>query len=302
MIEPSQRTDSLREFVAVARRLSYRGAADDLEMDVTVLSRRISRLEERLGVRLLHRTTRRVRLTEAGSAFLARCEDILARIADAEAEVSRLGGEPTGSLRLAAPTVFGQRVIAPLLPEFMTLYPDLRLELTFSDRMVDLVEARLDAAVRIGALQVGGDLIVRRLMANPRRICASPDYLKAYGQPEHPSDLSRHRILHFSPLLDGESWRLSGAAGQVDVRFEPVMQSDNIEAIRHAALAGQGIALLADFVAAQDALEGRLTTLLPHWRAPPSEVSIVYPSGRFVPRKVRAIVEFLARMLERKDP
>jgi DNA-binding transcriptional LysR family regulator len=260
---PQSRTDALREFSVVGRRLSYRAAAEELGLDVTVLSRRISRLEERLGVRLLHRTTRRVTLTEAGAAFLARCEDILGRISDAEAEVSRYATKPTGSLRLAVPNVFGQRVIAPILPAFMAAYPDLRLDLTFSDRMVDLVDAGYDAAIRIGALQAGGDLIVRRLTANPRHVCAAPAYLEALGVPVHPDDLKRHRVLHFSPLLDGESWRLLGPSGAIEARFEPVLRSDNVEALRHAALAGQGIALLADFVAGDDLAAGRLMPVLP---------------------------------------
>ena len=299
MIDNSQsRTDALREFSVVARRLSYRAAAEELGLDVTVLSRRISRLEERLGVRLLNRTTRRVTLTDAGAAFLARCEDILGRLTDAEAEVSRYASKPMGSLRLAAPNVFGQRVIAPILPAFMAAYPDLRLDLTFSDRMVDLVDSGIDAAIRIGALQAGGDLIVRRLTTNPRHVCAAPAYLDAHGVPEHPVDLARHRILHFSPLLDGESWRLQGPAEMIEARFEPVLRSDNVEALRYAALAGQGVALLADFVAGEDLAAGRLVPLLPAWRAAASDVSIVYPSARFVPRKVRAFVDFLVQHFE----
>lgn len=298
MAEPSDtRVEALREFVAVARRLSFRAAADELRLDATVLSRRVARLEARLGVRLLHRTTRKVSLTEAGSVFLARCEDVLTRLQDAEAEVSRFGAAPTGVLRIAVPNVFGQRRIAPLLPAFMAAHPGLRLDVTFSDRMVDLVEAGLDAAVRIGALQTGGDLVVRRLAPNRRVICAAPAYLERHGRPERPADLARHRVLHFSPLLDGETWRLRGPSGEVEVRFDPVLRSDNVEALRVAAVAGEGLALLATFVAGDDLASGRLVSVLDDWHPPKSEVSIVYPNARFTPRKVRAFIEYLVPLL-----
>jgi DNA-binding transcriptional LysR family regulator len=295
------RLESLHEFSIVARRLSFRAAADELGIDVTVLSRRISRLEERLGVQLLHRTTRRVTLTEAGSAFFARCEDIVGRIADAEAEISRYHAKPAGMLRIAVPNVYGQRVIAPILPEFMSAYPDLRIELTFSDRMTDLVDAGFDAAVRIGALQAGGDLVVRRLCSNPRHICASPRYLETHGTPEHPSDLANHRVLHFSPRLDGQSWKLRGPTGVFEAKLDPVLRADNVEALRHAALAGLVLALLAEFVAGEDLEAGRLTPIMTRWRPLQSDVSFVYPAARVVPRKVRVLLEFLVRKLRADD-
>lgn len=302
MRELAGQIESLREFAAVARRMSFRAAAAELAVDPTVLSRRIARLEARLGVRLLHRTTRRVGLTEAGAVFLSRCEDVLTRLADAEAEVSGLGARPVGTLRLAVPNVFGQREIAPLLPDFMARHPELKLDVTFSDRMTDLVDAGIDVAVRIGARQAGGDLVVRRLVSNPRLLCASPAYLDRFGTPSHPSDLSKHRILHFSPLLDGEIWRLRGPEGVFEASLDPVMRSDNVEALRSAALAGQGIAMFAMFVAGSDLAAGDLMAVLPAWRPPESEVSVVYPHSRFVPRKVRVLVDFLVQRFRSDEP
>ena len=289
--------DAVRAFAAVARKLSFRGAAAELAIDATVLSRRIARLESRLGVRLLHRTTRKVTLTEAGAMYLRRCEDILARLEDAEAEVSRHASGPTGTLRVALPNVFGQRHIAPLIPEFMSLYPSLRIELTFGDRMADLLDERCDAAVRIGALEGGGDLRVRRLAPIRRFLCASPDYIDRYGEPEQPPDLAGHRILHFSPLQSGEKWRLHGPGGPIELSFSPVLKADNVEVLRLAALAGQGIALLANFVAGEDVAAGRLVPVMKKWSPAQSAVFMVYPNAPFVPQKVRVLSDFLAAKL-----
>jgi len=296
------RLAALRDFAVLARRLSFRAAADELEIDATVLSRRIARLEVRLGVRLLHRTTRRVTLTEAGAVLQARADDLLTRLADAEAEVSRYAAEPTGTLRLAMPNVFGQRWIAPILPEFMARHPALRLELSFGDRMVDLVEQGFDAAIRIGALDAGGDLVVRKLATNARVLCAAPAYLAAHGTPRHPRTLVEHRTLHFAPLLGGAVWRLRGSGGVVEVPITPVLRADNIEALRHAALAGLGIALIATSVADEDLAAGRLVPILTDWRLPESDVSIVYPNAPFVPRKVRALVAFLSERFSAGPP
>lgn len=297
-----ERFAALTEFAAVAQKLSFVAAARELEMDPSVLSRRIARLESRLGVRLLQRTTRRVSLTEAGARFLERCRDVLDRLDDAEAEISQYAAEPAGVLRVAVPNVYGQRVIAPLVPAFLKTYPALQLEMTFSDRFVDLVEDRLDAAVRIGAHQAGGDVIARRLTTNPRCLYASPAYLSERGAPTRPEELIGHSVLHFSRLLGGNSWRLSGKLGSVEVTLKPLLRADNIVALHQAALAGCGIALLADFVADEDLAAGRLVKVLPDWAPPRSQVSVIYPNAPYTPPKVRAWLDFLiARLVEESD-
>lgn len=294
--------DTMRGFVAVARRLSFRIAADELAIDPTVLSRKITRLEARLGVRLLQRTTRKVTLTEAGAVYFQRCDDLLSRMADAEAEVSRYASGPTGTLRLGLPNLFGQHHIAPLIPEFMARYPDLRIELSFSDRMVDLVDLQMDAAVRIGILDAVGDMRVRKLAPNRRLICASPGYLQHHGEPQEPADLSSHRILHFSPLLEGNTWRLLRGRREIEVPINPVLASDNVEALRLAAVAGQGIAVLATFVAGADLATGRLIPILPEWHPPETTISLVYPNAPFTPQKVRALSAFLAEKFAGNPP
>lgn len=294
--------DTMRGFAAVARRLSFRAAADELGMDPTVLSRRIARLEARLGVRLLQRTTRKVSLTEAGAVYFQRCDDLLARMADAEAEVSRYASGPTGTLRLALPNLFGQRHIAPLIPEFMARHTALRIELSFSDRMVDLLDLRMDAAIRIGTMAAVGDLRIRRLAPNRRLVCASPAYLARHGAPREPADLAAHRILHFSPFIEGHAWRLTRGASEVEVPLAPVLRADNVEVLRLAALAGEGIAVLATFVAGDDLAAGRLVPVLPDWQPPASTISFVYPNAPFTPQKVRALSDFLGEKFAGDPP
>lgn len=285
---------TIDEFAAVAQRLSFRAAAAELGIDLTVLSRRIARLEARLGVRLLHRTTRKVTLTEAGALYQRRCDDLLSRLSDAQAEVSRYAAGPTGTLRLALPNVFGQKHIAPLIPDFMALYPDLRIELTFTDRMSDLLDENLDAAVRIGALQAGGDLRIRNLAPNNRTMCAAPEYLSTHGEPTNPRSFSPPHPALFAPVGREQLESKRPGGGALEVVVSPVLRADNVEVLRLAALAGQGIATLADFIAADDLRAGRLVAVLSDWKLPPSTISIVYPNAPFMPQKVRAICDFLA--------
>lgn len=285
--------ETMRGFATVARRLSFRVAAEELAIDPTVLSRKVARLEARLGVRLLQRTTRKVTLTEAGAVYFQRCDDLLSRLADAEAEVSRYASGPTGTLRLALPNLFGQRHIAPLIPEFMARYPELRIELAFSDRMMDLLDLQMDAAIRIGTPDAAGDLRVRKLAPNCRLVCASPAYLKRHTEPQEPADLSSHRILHFSPFLEGHTWRLVKGRSEIEVPVDPILAADNVEAIRLAALAGEGIAIMATFVAGDDLAAGRLVPILTQWHLPESTISLAYPNAPFTPQKVRALSTFL---------
>jgi DNA-binding transcriptional LysR family regulator len=291
--------DGLVEFEATARRLSFTAAAAELELDATALGRRIRRLEARLGVRLLQRTTRTVALTEAGSAYLLSVRSILAQAAEADRAVTHLAKEPQGRLRVALPNLFGQTQIVPLLPEFMGRCPLLRLHLSFSDEMHDLVTDRMDCAVRIGALEAGGELVSRRLVANRRVLCAAPDYLRRAGMPADPEELRQHQLLHFRPLLGRGLWRLVGSDGQfAEIAVDPYLSSDNAEALRIAAVQGRGISLLATFVAGDDLRAGRLVRVMPGWNPRESQISFVYPNAPFVPQKVRALRDFLVeRML-----
>ncbi len=196
-------------------------------------------------------------------------------------------------LRVTLPNLYGQLRVAPLLPEFMRRYPRLKLELSFDDRYVDLVARRADVGVRIGNLQTG-DYVARKLAPNTRFLCASSDYLHRFGRPTEIADLSRHACLHFSPLMEESRWRLSHNGRKLEVPIDPVLRADNAEALRQAALGGQGIALLADFLVEEDIKAGRLVQVLPEWIIAESWVFAVYPHARFLPMKTRVFVDFLA--------
>lgn len=285
---------NLAEFVMVVRKTSYIAAARALALHPSVLSRRIKALETEVGVRLLNRDTRNVTLTEAGTVLFEHAADVLSRLDDARAAVSRYGEQPAGILRLALPNMFGQTQIAPRLPAFMRAYPALRLDLHFSDHIVDLVSDRFDASVRIGASERGGDYRVRKIAENERFLVASPSYLEAHGNPTHPDELQSHRTLHFSTLMHGARWRFIGPNGSMEGSVDPVLRSDNVAALHHAALAGQGVAILAGFIAGPDIEAGRLVPVMTEYKPAPSTVSVIYPRAPIVPRKVRAFIDFIS--------
>lgn len=286
------RLTSLESFTAVARRLSFAGAANDLGISASALSRRIAQLEASLGTRLFQRTTRHVSLTEAGAVFLQHVTEALSRLSDAQAAVSHYATVPTGQLRVAMPIMLGQLHIAPLLPEFLRRNPKVNLELAFSDWLTDLVLEGFDVGVRVGALE-SSDLVARKLAPNRRVICASPEYVKHHGAPETPEQLARHACLQFSTYRSPYHWRLQRGRRTLDTVIAPVMRADNGEALRQAALAGCGIMLSATFVVGEDLKAGRLVRVLPEWEGAESWIWAVYPRTRFLPLKVRAFIDFL---------
>jgi DNA-binding transcriptional LysR family regulator len=286
-------TQSLAEFVALARHLNFTHAAEELHLHPSMLSQRLKALEQQLGARLVERDTHRVALTDAGQILLRHAQDILDRLTEAEALVAARHGTPIGTLRLAVPNMFGQLRLAPLIPKLMARYPALRIELSFTDRFLDLAETGHDAAVRIGAREVGGNLKVRRLASNQRLLCAAPAYLAAHGTPATPAELERHCHLHFAPQLGGPCWRLKGPNGLIEVPLEPILTADNIEALRQAALAGRGIGMFGTFVAGDDLRAGRLIPVLRGYPPVESEVSVVYRNAPLVPMRIRVLVDFL---------
>lgn len=283
-------------FEAVGRRLSFTGAADELELSASALSRRVAHLEQRLGTRLLQRTTRSVSLTEAGELYLQRCRALIEQADEMDAVAAGQHAEAAGVLRVSLPNLFGQKRVAPLLPEFLKRHPGIRLQVQLSDAYVDMTAGRIDAAVRIGDL-VDADYVGRRVSSNPRHICASADYLSRAGKPETPHDLAGHACLHFNPLTTGRVWRLTRAGRAVEVSIRPVMSADNAEVLREAVLAGCGLALLADFVVGDDLASGRLIPVLTEWSAAASNVYVVYPASRHLPMKTRAFVDFMIASL-----
>nr|WP_282099732.1 LysR family transcriptional regulator [Qipengyuania qiaonensis] len=283
-------------FVAVATRLNFSEAGQDLGLAPSTLSRRIAALEMRLGCRLFQRTTRQVTLTEAGEQYLERCREIIERADEADAAAMADTVEPRGTLKIALPNVYGQKRIAPLLPEFLARHPRLSLQLLFDDNYADLVDRRLDVAVRIGD-RFTGDFVVRRLTANPRYLCAAPSYLARRGTPRDLANLVEHDCLHFSPLVDGKRWRLSRGEEIREVTVSPLITADNAEALRIAAVEGCGIALLAEFLVADDLAAGHLVRVLEEWTVAESHIHVAFPATLHLPLKTRAFVDFLVEKL-----
>ena len=294
------RFQEMRAFVAVVDSGSFVGAAAALELSKAAVSRQVGDLEARLGVRLLHRTTRRLSLTDEGEVFHARAKDLLGALDDAEAEVAARKGEAEGVLKVTAPVSFGLQQLAPLWPRFMAKHPRVRLEVTLSDRFVDLVDEGFDMAVRIARLP-SSSLVSRRLSSTRTVLCASPRYLKAHGRPKHPSDLARHQVLAYNLLSIGESWEFTGPEGAVTVKVQPRLRTNSGDTCRAVALLHQGIILQPSFLVAEDLRAGTLVEILPQWKTLELGIYAVYPSRKHVLPKVRLLIDHLARSLASRD-
>lgn len=292
----SDRFEEIRAFVAVVDAGSFVGAADALRISKAAVSRLVAALEARLGTRLLHRTTRRLSLTDEGTLFHARCRAVLGDLDEAEAEVTVRTGAARGTLRLNVPVSFGILHLAPLWPAFMARNPQVTLEITLSDRLVDLVDEGYDLAVRIGRL-AESSLVSRRLSSTRLVLCASPSYLERHGVPEHPGDLAAHAVLAYSLFSTGDRWDFSGPDGPVSVVVRPRLRTNSGDTCRSAALAGCGVILQPSFLIGDDLRTGRLVEILPSYRLPEPGIHAVYPSRRLVPAKVRALIDYLQMTL-----
>ncbi|HOA95150.1 MAG TPA: LysR family transcriptional regulator, partial [Quisquiliibacterium sp.] len=220
------RFQEMRAFVAVVDAGSFVRGADALGVSKTAVSRLVGELEARLGTRLLHRTTRRLSLTPEGEVFHARCRQLLDDVDEAEAELTAQSGEAIGQLRVNVPVTFGLMHLAPLWPAFMTVHPRVSLDVTLSDRVVDLVDEGYDLAVRIARLQ-SSSLVSRRLTSTRLILCASPDYLRQHGTPAHPSELAGHAVIAYTLLATGEQWTFEGPHGPVSVKVRPRMRTNS---------------------------------------------------------------------------
>jgi DNA-binding transcriptional LysR family regulator len=290
--------DGIAAFAAVVDSGSFSAAARRLKVSKSAVSAHVQRLEARLGVRLLHRTTRRLSVTEAGAAYYRHCARILAEAAAAEQAAGALQREPRGTLRISAPDSFGWMHVAPAVPAFLRRYPELGVDIALSAAHVDLVEQGLDLAIRIGVLE-DSPLVVRRLAPSRLVLAAAPAYLKAQGKPRRPDELSRHNCLCNNLLPWGDEWRLVGKGGELRVAVGGSFRSNNAETLRAAALDGIGIALLPSWAVAEPLRRGALRRVLPGWEPPGSTIYAVYPDNRLMSMKVRAFVDHLARSFGR---
>lgn len=283
----------LEVFASVAASGSMSLAAKELGLSPAVISKRIKRLEEKLGARLFQRTTRQISLTEAGSGFYQRVLAVLEGLEEAEDFVSGRSNNLTGTLKVSASTSFGRMHIAPHLRGFMERYPDLAINLVLSDEFTDLVAGGFDLAIRIADL-ADSSLVAKRLAPVRRVLCASKSYVETYGVPESIFDLKNHRCL---PAHNNELWRLEGPDGAVHFRPEGMLVTNSSEVIREAVISGLGIALRSTWDVGQELKDGRLVQLMPQYEGSSNiTLSAVYPSRRFLPAKVRLFIDYLASL------
>lgn len=286
--------EQVEAFVAVAELGSFAAAAARIGRDPSALSRRVSMLEQRLGVRLLARTTRNVAVTDAGRIFLKRAQVALEELASASAEVMAGAGIVGGTLKVAVPNTFGRIWIAPLLPKFCQRFPDIRLDVRFDDRFADIVSEGFDLAIRVGALR-SSSLISRRIAGRRSILCASPDYLKRRGRPRSPEDLARHDCIGFTGHAFWPDWPLQKGSQRKTIKPKGPLVTDNAEANLQAAITGLGVVLSADWLAGAALKSGKLVEILPGWTAGGAgAIYVVMPPGKLIPAKTRAFADFVA--------
>jgi DNA-binding transcriptional LysR family regulator len=287
---------AIEAFVETVRAGGMAAAARKLGSTRARVSRQVQQLETALGAQLLVRTTRALRLTEAGSAYLEVAEAALTQLAEGARRVAEGQGRVSGVLRVNAPMSFGVRVLGPLLPRFLAVHPMLELQLTLSDEFIDPIRSGHDVTLRIGQLADSG-LIARRLMDAPRLLAAAPSYLAEHGTPAHPAELERHRCLNYSYSSTGGVWALRRGAEELKVAAEGPLCANNGDVLLAAAEAGLGLVLLPEFIVCDALAAGRLVEVLPDWRPPPIAVHALYPPNRQLPLRTRRFLDFLIEAL-----
>ena len=290
------RLDAMSLFVRVADLGSFAAVANQFGVARSVVTRQIAALEEHLGVKLMVRTTRRLTLTTAGTSYLQKCRTILDLIDAAEADVMEERLTPRGNLRVSLPLSFGLTRIAPLLPDFLKRYPDISLALDFTDRHVNLIDEGVDLSIRITARLDPGD-VARKLGEMHVLAVASPAYLAQHGRPGDPSELSAHACLGYSPKANNRplSFQIDGQTENFYLPFR--LQANNGDALAEAAAQGLGITLQPDFIVADYLAGGALVRVLEGFEPPALGIYAMLPSNRYLPHRVRALIDFLAGTL-----
>lgn len=280
-------------FAQVVDSRSFSAAAVRLGLSKSAVSKQIAKLEDRLGARLLNRTTRTLSPTDAGQDFYERCIRVAREVEEAERAITHLSAEPRGLLRLNAPASFGREYLAPLVPEMLARWPELRIEALFEDRFVDVVAEGFDLVIRITRLQ-DSSLVARRIASCRRLVCAAPSYLERHGVPRMPADLARHDCILYSYAADQNEWQFVGPDGRLEtVRVDGRLRANSGEVIHAALRAGAGLALSPDFFVGPDIAAGRLVPLLTEYENPFGAIYAVWPHNRNLAPKVRAVVDFL---------
>lgn len=272
-------------------------AGREMKLSPAVVSKRISLLEDRLGVRLFQRTTRQLALTETGEGFFKRVVDILNLVEEAEDFVNRRNKEPTELLRITAPPRFSKQHIAPHLPEFSERYPEIELDFKVNDEIVDIVGEGYDLAIRIAELK-DSSLVARKLAPNPRVLCASPAYVEKFGEPKTIEELAQHNCIVTTAM---DQWRLEGPDGARTLRVKGNVGTNSSEFLHALLMSGHGIAFRSLWSVSKDLNSGKLKKMLPEYMGA-SNISVyaVYPSRDFMPQKVNVFIDYFAEVFDRK--
>lgn len=300
-------TNALAIFVDVARKRSFAAVARDRDVDPATISRAVGSLEQELGLRLFHRTTRTLALTEAGVVYFERVEPLVSELTKAQLAAVDVHEQPRGVLRIACPVSFAELNVTPLLPEFAQRYPELTFELVLTDAIVDLISEHLDVAIRIGPLH-DSTLIAHKLSPMIARVCATPDYIRRHGKPQTPRDLATHRCLVLAmPGFTRNSWKFTDSEGRTsDIIVNEALRTSNAVALKQCALAGMGITLQARWMVGKELREGTLIDLFPEYAVTAAfddaAAWLLYPSRRYVPHKVQVFVEFIRGKFKHGPP
>jgi len=290
------RLDAMQLFVRVAELGSFAGAAQQLGVARSVVTRQIAGLEAHLGVKLMARSTRRLTLTSAGTAYLEKCRVILNLVEAAEIGVAEERQTPRGNIRISLPLSFGLKRLAPLLLDFSQRYPEVALDMDYSDRRVNLIEEGIDLSIRVTRRLDAGD-VARRIGTSRMRVLASPDYLSRHGQPAHPAELAHHVCLGYTNAGAATTWQfvVDGQLENFPIRSR--INANNGDVLTEAAAQGLGIACQPDFIAGSFIAAGRVVEVLADYPGPELGIYAMLPSNRHIPHRVRVLMDFLAARL-----
>ena len=290
---------SMEVFRRVVEAKNFSAVARESNMSQSTVSKHIASLEERLGTKLLNRSTRSLKLTEAGKEYYHHCIRILNDFQEAEASVGKGKIKPTGTLRISTSAAFGRTCILPYLDEFFRAYPDINIDLLFDDDYIDLVKEGIDLAIRIGPLE-DSTLIARKIGSSPRVVLASPEYLVKHGRPKKPADLVKHDCLFYSLQKTPDLWYFNSTQkGDESVRVNGRLKASSPDAICDATIEGLGISVLCEWYVRKHIEDGRLKTILADYKPTTFDIHAVYPERKFVPQKVKRMIEFLKSKLEK---
>ena len=279
-------------FARVVEAKSFSRAARELGLSKSLISKQITELEKSLGARLLNRTTRALSLTDAGSVFCDYCVRIIEERDEARLAVSHLQSEPRGLLRVSSSVAFGRLHLAPALAEFLARYPELKIDMVTTDRLVDLAEERYDVVIRIAG-EPASNVVARKIAPVNRRMCATPDYLARHGVPKCPADLGKHNCLTYTYLNPQGFWRLHGPEGSISIQVPGNLRLNDDDALAEAVLSGVGIALLPTFIVGKELQQGRLRSVMTEYVPLERSIYAVYLPTHHVPAKVRSFIDYL---------